>query len=377
MNKDQAKQLCRNLISYSVDLKRGEHLYIELIGKETLDFGRLLAVEAARAGGIPFWYYNDEYIQRSWLLTCTKEQIRQFGEFHLKIMKEADAYISIRGIENRFQFADIPREKMDWYNILFYKPVHLEERVKNTKWCVLRYPNNAMAQMAETSQEKFEDFYYKVCNLDYRRMSQAMDPLVKLMEETDRVRITSPGTDLSFSIKGIPVVKCDGRNNIPDGEVFTAPIRDSINGHITFNAPSIYEGTLFRDIHFEFKNGKITQAKAAMSTNALRKILDTDDGARYVGEFSFGLNPNIRNPMQEALFDEKIFGSIHLTPGDCYDEAPNGNNSAIHWDLVLIQTKEHGGGEIYFDDRLVRKDGVFVHSGLKQALSEETLLASA
>jgi aminopeptidase len=374
MGNDNAKILSSNLISYSVNLQPGEVLYLELVGKDTLDLGREIVTEATRIGGIPFWYYNDEYIQRRWFFNFNEEQIKKFGQFHLKIMKEADAYISIRGIENRFQHSDVPREQMKLYNQYFYKPVHFEERVKNTRWCVLRYPNNAMAQMAEKSQEEFEEFYYSVCNLDYARMSKAMNPLVSLMGKTDKVQIVSPGTDLTFSIKDIPIVKCDGKCNIPDGEVYTAPVRESINGHITFNTPCIYEGNLFQDIRLDFQDGKIIHSTASTGEERLNQILDTDEGARYVGEFSIGINPNIKTPMCDTLFDEKIFGSIHLTPGNCYDEAPNGNESAIHWDLVLIQTKEYGGGEILFDDCPIRKDGLFIHPELKETLSAENLL---
>jgi len=374
MRDENMKTLSRNLVNYSVNLQPGEKLYIELQGADTLEFARELVTETTRAGGIPYWYYNDEYVQRRWLLNCSEDQVKEFGQFHKKIMKESDAYISIRGIENRFQLSDVPRERMKWYNQHFYKPVHLEERVKNTKWCVLRYPNDAMAQMAETSQEEFEKFYYSVCNLNYAKMSEAMNPLVSLMERTDKVQLVSPGTDLTFSIKDIPVVKCDGRFNIPDGEVFTAPVKESVNGSITFNAPSINEGTLFNDIHFEFEKGKIVKATSSTSEDKLNDILNTDEGGRYIGEFSIGLNPNIREPMRDTLFDEKISGSIHLTPGGCYDEASNGNHSAIHWDLVLIQTEKYGGGDIFFDDVPIRKDGLFVHPELKDALSDENLL---
>jgi aminopeptidase len=209
--------------------------------------------------------------------------------------------------------------------------------------------------------------------VDYGKMSKAMDPLASLMAKTDRVRIVGPGTDLAFSIKGIPPIKCDGHRNIPDGEVYTAPVRNSIDGEITYNTPSIYESAVYDKIHLVFKNGKIIRADCAGDGTQLNKIFDTDPGARYVGEFSFGINPNIRKPMKDTLFDEKIFGSIHLTPGQCYDEAPNGNKSAIHWDLVLIQTKEFGGGQIYFDDQLIRHDGLFVHPALKDKLSAKAL----
>ncbi|MCL5071608.1 MAG: aminopeptidase, partial [Actinobacteria bacterium] len=222
-----------------------------------------------------------------------------------------------------------------------------------------RWPNNSMAQLANTSLETFEDFYFNVCNLDYKKMSKAMDALVDMMQKTDKVRVKGKGTDLRFSIKGIPAKKCAGKLNVPDGEVFTAPVKDSINGTITFNTPAVFQGVTFENIFFEFKDGKIINA-ASNNTHRLNEVLDTDEGSRYVGEFSLGVNPYITKPMKDGLFDEKISGSMHLTPGSCYDDAPNGNTSSIHWDLVYIQTSEYGGGEIYMDDKLIRKDGVFV-----------------
>src|SRR5690606_5901834 len=195
--------------------------------------------------------------------------------------------------------------------------------------------------------------------LDYAAMSKAMDPLKALMDRTDRVRITGPGTDLTFSIRGIGSVKCDGHRNIPDGEVYTAPVRESVNGTITYNVPSVRGGFTFENVRFRFENGKIVEAEAN-DTKRLNDILDTDEGARYIGEFSIGFNPHILTPMKDTLFDEKIAGSLHFTPGQAYRKADNGNRSAIHWDLVLIQRPEYGGGEIWFDDRLIRKDGRFV-----------------
>jgi len=228
--------------------------------------------------------------------------------------------------------------------------------------------------LAETSRDAFADFYYDVCTLDYARMSKAMDPLKALLEQTDQVQLKGPGTDLKFSIKGIDVLKCDGKRNIPDGEVYTAPVRDSINGEITYNTPALYQGTTYENIHFVFKDGKIVEASASGDQEKFQKILDTDDGARYIGEFAIGVNPVINKPLRDTLFDEKIYGSIHLTPGNAYDDADNGNRSAIHWDLVLIQTPEWGGGEIYFDGKLVRKDGEFTLPELSSVLSKKALL---
>jgi len=250
------------------------------------------------------------------------------------------------------------------------RPV-LNQRVDHTKWVVLRYPTESMSQQAGMSTEAFEDFYFDVCTLDYSKMDKAMTPLVELMNKTDRVRIVAKDTDLTFSIKGIPAIKCSGLRNIPDGEVYTAPVKDSVNGYITYNVPSVEEGIKFENVRLEFKDGKIVKA-TANDTVAVNKIFDTDEGARYVGEFALGVNPYITKAMGDILFDEKISGSIHFTPGQSYEDAPNGNKSAIHWDLVQVQTTEYGGGEIYFDDVLIRKDGMFVLDELK-CLNPENL----
>jgi len=368
--------LARQLLDYSVELKKGEVLYLEIKGKETLELGKQIIRLATEKGATTFWYYNDESLLRQWVGSASDEQFKTQAELHMPLMKRADAYIGLRGSDNPFDMADIDSKQVEKQNTLFYKPVHLEERVKRTKWVVLRFPNNAMAQLAETSQEKFEDFYYDVCCADYAKMSKAQDKLYALMEATDKVHIKSPGTDLTFSLKDIPVIKCDGKRNIPDGEVYTAPVRDSANGTITYNTPSLYQGTVYNNISLTFEKGKIVKATCAGDDSKLNKIFDTDPGARYVGEFAVGVNPFILHPMKDTLFDEKIAGSIHFTPGQCYDEAPNGNDSAIHWDLVLIQRKDYGGGEIYFDDKLIRKDGVFTDPDMEKQFSKENLKAA-
>lgn len=235
----------------------------------------------------------------------------------------------------------------------------------------MRYPNDSMSQMANMSTEAFENFYFNVCTLDYAKMDKAMDPLVELMNKTDKVRITGVGTDLTFSIKGLNAMKCAGELNIPDGEIFTAPVRDSVNGCISYNTPALYQGFTYENIRFEFKDGKIVKA-TANDTERVNQVLNIDEGARYIGEFAIGVNPYILKAMKDTLFDEKIMGSIHFTPGRAYDDCFNGNRSAIHWDLVFIQTPEYGGGEIWFDDVLVRKDGKFVLKSL-EGLNPENL----
>jgi len=362
--------LASNLINYSCELKEGEKVLIESEGIET-PLVKELIKETYKAKAMPFLTVKNSESKRELLICATKEQLDFMAKYEALRMNDMDAYIGIRASNNSSELSDVPEEKMNLYNKYFRSPVHSDIRVPNTKWCVLRYPNHSMCQSADMSTDAFEEFYFNVCNLDYSKMSKAMDSLVELMCKTDKVRLVSPDTDLTFSIKDIPAIKCDGKANIPDGEVFTAPVKNSINGTLSYNTPSVYNGFSFNNIKFEFKDGKIINA-TANNTERINTILDTDDGARYVGEFAIGVNPYILHPMKDTLFDEKIAGSIHFTPGASYDEAPNGNNSAIHWDLVLIQRADYGGGEIYFDDVLIRKDGIFVIDELK-VLNPENL----
>lgn len=357
MKDPRLDRLAENLVHYSTRVQPGENVLIYAVG-QVPELVKSVIRHVYEAGGRPYVQLVDPTIQRELLMQVNEDQLAVMREAEVRFMEQMDCYIGIRSGDNINELSDVPSEKMSLYSRLLQRPV-LDVRVPKTKWVILRYPNASMAQLANMSTEAFENFYFDVCNLDYSKMSKAMDNLVELMEKTDRVRITGPGTDLSFSIKGIPAIKCAGHYNIPDGEVFTAPVKDSVNGVISYNTPSPYHGFTFENVKLTFRDGKIIEA-SANDTERINKILDEDEGARYVGEFAIGVNPYIQNPMKDILFDEKIDGSFHFTPGQSYDEAPNGNKSSIHWDLVCIQRSEWGGGEIYFDDRLIRKDGRFV-----------------
>ncbi|AZK46967.1 aminopeptidase [Paenibacillus lentus] len=370
MRDPRIQKLAENLVGYSVNVQPGENVLVEMIGNER-DLLIAIIEEVGKKGGNAFVELTDRTVQRSLFKYASEEQMRTWAEIDLNRMKQMDCYIGIRAGTNVNELSDVPEDKMKLYNSLYSHPVHSEQRVKHTKWVVLRYPNASMAQLANTSTEAFENFYFDVCNLDYAKMDRAQDALADLMKRTDKVRITGPGTDLSFSIKGIGAIKCSGEHNIPDGEVYTAPVRDSVNGTISYNTPTLYNGITFENIKFRFEKGKIVEA-TSNDTDNLNKILDTDDGSRFIGEFAIGFNPYILHPMKDILFDEKIAGSLHFTPGQAYEEAFNGNKSSIHWDLVLIQRPEYGGGEIYFDDVLIRKDGIFVLPEL-EGLNPENL----
>jgi aminopeptidase len=362
--------LAHNLIRYSCKVKPGDRVLIEATKIPPEAVGELVK-EVYAAGGSPFVWIRDRRVLRDLLRGADEKMLREWAENDAALMNGMQCYIGFRGGDNSMEYADVPGEKMKLYTRVYAERVHNKIRVPKTRWVVLRYPSEGMALQAGMSTSAFEDFFFDVCCLDYAKMSRAMDPLKALMERTDRVRLTARDTDISFSIKGLPAIKCDGEVNIPDGEIFTAPVKNSVNGRITYNTPSLYNGFVYESISFLFKDGRIVEA-TANDTKLINEVLDTDEGARYVGEFSMGVNPYITKAMKDTLFDEKIAGSIHFTPGNAYDECDNGNRSAVHWDLVLIQTPEYGGGEIWFDDALIRKDGVFVPKEL-QALNPENL----
>ena len=352
------QRLADILVNYSVAVKPGENVLIQDTGLE-LPFARALVKAVHAAGGRAFVSLRDKTLDRALLLDAPAEQVELQAEFEQARMAKMNCFIGYNAWRNLSAWSDLPGDKMGLYNQNIWKKVHIETRLPGTRWVVLRFPTPAMAQMAAMSEEAFEDFYFDVCTMDYAAMSKAMDPLVDLMARTDRVRLISRGTDLSFSIKGLPPVKCDGQMNIPDGEVYTAPVRDSVNGIISYNTPSEHEGFTYENIRFEFKDGRIIKATSNDDAR-INRVLDIDEGARFVGEFAIGVNPYITRAMKETLFDEKIAGSIHFTPGNAYEDCFNGNRSTLHWDLVLIQTPEYGGGELWFDDMLIRKDGIFV-----------------
>ncbi len=368
------QKFAETLVHYCVGVRPGDKVIIDSYDSTPLELLEAVAREVTKAKGIYTLWWNNQGLQASLVANATAEQLQFNGIGRLAQTQQSDCSIIIKGPTNQFEFRDVSAEQMQ----LFHKGIDkqiTDYRINRTRWVLTRMWTPAMAQAASMSTRAFTDFYLETVLLDYGKMSRAMDPLFELMSGANRVRIISPDTDLTFSIQGIPAIKCDGHCNIPDGEVYTAPVRDSVNGVIHYNTPSVIEGQEFGGIRFEFKAGKIVHATCESGdARRMNAYLDTDEGARYIGEFAIGFNPMILHPMKDILFDEKIAGSLHLTPGRCYEEAPNGNDSAIHWDIVLIQRPEHGGGEIYFDDVLIRKDGLFVPEEL-QGLNPGNLLS--
>ncbi len=363
-------RLAETLVNYSCGLQPGEKILIEAI-----DIPHEFTAEAVRvaraAGGDPLVLLKSNQINRALMLAGSESQWQTISEIEARQMRSVQCYLGVRGNPNIAELSDVPGDKMKLYESTVWKQVHGEIRIKDTRWCVLRWPSPSMAQMADMSTEAFEEFYFNVCTMDYAKMARGMEHLKARMQKTDKVRLLGPNdTDLTFSIKDIPAIPCAGKMNIPDGEVFTAPVRESVNGVIRYNMPSIYRGVTHDDVRLVFRDGKIVEATSS-NTKKIEEVFNSDEGARYVGEFAIGVNPYITRPMKDILFDEKIAGSIHFTPGRAYDEAWNGNTSEIHWDLVMSQRPEYGGGEMYFDDQLVRKDGLFTVDDLKALNPDE------
>ncbi len=363
-------QLADVLTGHSTQLQKGDRVLIEVFDAPA-DVAVSL-IRAARArGALPFVNVHSARVSRELLREATAEQYATQGEIELHRIKRMQAYIAVRGSNNIFENADVSSDRIKTA-MSALRPA-LNWRVNKTRWVVLRWPTEAMAQQAAKSTEAFEDFFFRVCTLDYARMQPGMKALKALMDRTDQVHLEGPGVDLHFSIKGIGAIPCGGDRNIPDGEVFTAPVKESVEGEITYNAPTVYQGVAFEKVRLVFKAGKIVECGAATNGDRLQKIFDSDPGARYVGEFAIGFNPHILEPMRDILFDEKIAGSFHFTPGQAYEEADNGNRSQVHWDLVSIQRPEYGGGVIRFDGQVIRRDGRFLPAAL-QKLNPEYLL---
>ena len=354
--------LAQLLVRHSARVNKGDKVLIEAHDIPP-EFTTALIHEVAGAGGVPFVLTYQQAVTRAMLQNASEEQMRTWARIDRGRMEEMACYIGVRGSHNIAELSDVPRERMDLYEKLYAHPVHLEQRVKKTRWVVLRWPLPSMAQAANMSSEAFEDFYFQVCaGVDYAKMREAMRPLESLMAATDAVHITGAGTDLRFSIKGIGSKGCWGERNIPDGECFSCPVKESVEGHIQFNCETLYRGTIFNNIRLAFSKGRVTEATADSpgNTQKLNESLDCDAGGRYIGEFSLAFNPFILKPMKDILFDEKIAGSFHFTPGQAYEHPGNGNQSQIHWDMVCIQRPEYGGGEVEFDGRVIRRDGLFV-----------------
>ncbi len=360
---EKIKLLANTIVVYSLKLKSGEKVLIKVDTLEPRDLVSALIHEISRVGAIPTVEIVDPILQAKMRGKMTEAWLPFLKKKEEFIVNMYDAFISIRYRINDYEEKNTSSMMLRMLGDALYQADDI--RINHKKWVLLNYPSILDSYKAKMTIEEFREYALSVMTVDYQQMYQQMLPLKRRMEQADQVRIVSPGTDLTFSIKGMPAIPCCGDKNIPDGEIYTAPIKHSVNGTITYNTPSPYRGNIFHHVSLTFQDGKIIKATCDEDDEVLNAIFDTDEGARYIGEFSFGFNPQILNPMGDILYDEKILGSIHFTPGRCYKDCDNQNRSSIHWDMVLIQRSEYGGGEIYFDQELIRKDGKFIPEDLQ------------
>ena len=357
------KKLSHTIVDYSLNVQQNDRVLISLGNHKARDLAQELIREITRKGGIPFIKIKDTVLDNELMELTTDARIKELVAQMEYEVEHFDCFINIRYTENDYESKNVPHEIIQKVGSALEKVDDI--RINHRRWVLLNYPSSVDTYKAKMKIEEFKDYAWNVMTVDYQKMCEQVQPLKELMEKTDQVRIVGPNTDLSFSIKGLPAIPCCGTSNIPDGEIYTAPVKESVNGRITYNTPCPYQGYVFTNVSLLFKDGKIIEATCNEDDQLLNRIFDTDEGARYVGEFSFGLNPEILHPMGDILYDEKILGSIHFTPGRCYRDCDNKNSSSIHWDMVLIQREDYGGGEIYFDGQLIRKDGLFTLEELK------------
>jgi len=361
MKDKRIEKLASVLVNFSTSIKKGDMVLIEAIGTPTLPFVKEIHRQTLIKGAkyVEIWFSEPE-VTKDFYNLATKQQIDFFPKHKLDFMKKVNAYIAVRAPENSMVFANVDHKNL-LTNQKVMQPI-LNWRVNHTKWVVTRWPCHGFAQEAKMSLEELFDFYFAACIQDWASVGKRQAKLARMMKETKEIKVKASDTDLVLRKDKLPAINCNGLRNIPDGEVYTAPVKNSVEGYITFNCPAVYQSQEFDGICLEFKNGKVVKATcSAGDEGKLNAILDTDEGGRYIGEFSLGTNHNITKPMRNILFDEKIGGSIHMACGMAYEECNNGNKSAIHWDIIKILK---GDGEIYFDGKLIQKNGYFVHPSL-------------
>lgn len=363
---EKLKQLAKNIVNHAIDVKENDKVLISAEEMSCVPLIKEILKEIYFNKGIPVVKFTNFEISALLLENMTEENAYFLSQINMADVKKFDCFINIRCSQNDYEEKNVSSNNLKMLGKYLEKSNDI--KINKKRWVLLNYPSILDSYKAKMKYSDFYNYAIDIMSYDYKLMNNDIYPLKELMENTDKVRITGLNTDLTFSIKGMPIIPCTGEKNIPDGEIYTSPIKDSVEGYITYNTPSPYQGNVYNNVRLEFKNGKIINCSCSneKDNSKLQEIFNTDEGARYIGEFSIGINPLIMHPMGDILFDEKIIGSIHFTPGRAYKDSYNGNDSSIHWDMVLIQRNEYGGGNIYFDDKLVRENGIFVLPELKK-----------
>ncbi len=367
---DGKQKLAKQIVNYSFGVKHGERVLIQYSDCD-VEFLECIQQEVYNAKAYPFFKEVNRSLLKKQLLNGDEKLFEDMVRFDKELYSSMDCIALIGGANNIYEYSNVPSSQKSLYDKIYTQQIHFDIRCKK-RWVLLRYPTSSFAQLSGMGTKEFEKYFFDVCGLDYSKMDKASKKLKALMEKTDKVKIVAPNTNLEFSIKGLPAIICSGQCNLPDGEVYTAPIKNSINGEITFNVPAMNGGFKFENIWLKFENGKVVDFNC--NNNAeFERILNLDEGSRYVGEFALGINPYVTKSMNDILFDEKMCGSLHMALGCSYDDCDNTNKSVLHWDLILNQTDSFGGGEIWFDNVKIRENGVFILPELVD-LNPENLL---
>lgn len=341
------------LLEHSLNIKEGENVVIRAgyLAKPLIDEFYRKTVDK---GANTFVHILSDPQRKYFMENATPKQLENANALYEGIYEKADAVLVIEAPENTKHLSNVsPRKNMEYNKAI--SPVL--KTIMNKRWVLTNYPVEAFAQDADMSLEEYEDFLFDAVLVDYEKMDRDMNKILDIFDTADTVRLVGKDTDLTFSIKGRKGTKCSGQNNVPDGEVYYSPVTNSANGHIYYEFPAIRYGNQVDGVRLEFKDGKIINARSASNEQFLNQMLDTDAGARYLGEFGIGLNYGIKKFIKNILFDEKIGGTIHLAAGNAYEGSGGDNISVLHWDMIKeLRTN----GEIYADGKLVQKNGIYL-----------------
>ncbi len=340
------------LVNYSTEVKPGEKVMIAMVEMESYPLVHAVYDACIKAGAYPQVQFLSEELNRLLLKSGNEQQIEWVPEIEAYGMEWADVYFGLRGAHNPDVHWDIPAEKLSKFRRTMGKISTM--RWEKTRWCLVRVPNASLAQQAGVDEVTITDTFFNACLLDWPAISKKWRDWATALDEGRQIRVVGKDTDLSFSIEGRTWDVDDGRMNMPGGEIMTAPVVDTINGHIYFESPGILGGRLVHDIRLQWQKGKLVNATSSTNQDFLRAVINTDPGASLIGEFAIGTNPGLHYFCKDILLDEKINGTIHIALGRAYPRVGGTNVSAIHWDIVKDMRQE---GAIYMDDELIFEDG--------------------
>jgi len=349
------QKLAKILINYSTKTKKGDRVLIHMKEPEAFPLVKEIYKEAILKGAFCEVYFSSVHFAYDRLKFGNEKQVQYYPKVDDFSIDWADVWLGIRAVKNPYELKEIDPKRLAQTQRIYGKLA--QKRIKKCRWCLCWVPTEALAQKAQMSWDETIDFFFSAVLRDWQKEREKYKKIQKVFQKGERVRILGKDTDISFSTKGRKYVLSDGTHNMPGGEVFTAPVENSVEGKIYFDIPSAWAGQVVRDIYLEFKKGKVVKATAKEGEELLKRNLEIDKGAKYIGEFGIGTNFGIKRAVLDILFDEKIGGTIHLALGNSYEECKGKNKSSLHWDLIKDLRKE---GKMFVDGKLVFKNGKFL-----------------